>query len=123
MMDTQNSTLRIHTPHSGFPHSNTLSFESGVLSIRHKSGARSPCVTDADASKRALQVFTDDTAMARSVAASLIERRGLGVEHMARRYNSTRIMLLLRTPRNIPKMVTFVDFTYTFKENGLLIDS
>ena len=39
MMDTQHCTLRIHTPHSGFPHSNTLSFECGVLSIRHKSGA------------------------------------------------------------------------------------
>ena len=39
MMDTQNSTLRIHTPHSGFPHSNTLSFECRLLSIRHKSGA------------------------------------------------------------------------------------
>ena len=39
MLDTQNSTLRIHTPHSGFTHSNTLSFECGALSIRHKSGA------------------------------------------------------------------------------------
>ena len=31
----------IHTLHSGFPHSNTLSVECGVLSIRHKCGARS----------------------------------------------------------------------------------
>ena len=38
MMDNQHSTLTIHTPHSGFPHSNTLSVECGVLSIRHKSG-------------------------------------------------------------------------------------
>ena len=38
--DTQHSTLRIHTPHSRFPHSNTLSVKCGVLSIRHKSGAR-----------------------------------------------------------------------------------
>ena len=40
MMDTQHSTLRIYTPPSGLPHSNTLNIESGVLSIRHKSGAR-----------------------------------------------------------------------------------
>ena len=39
MMDTQHSALRILTPHSGFPHSNTLSAECRVLSIRHKSGA------------------------------------------------------------------------------------
>ena len=45
MIDTQNSTLRIHTPHSGFTHSNTLSFECEVLSIRHKSGARAVGMT------------------------------------------------------------------------------
>ena len=27
MIDTQHYTLRIHTPHSGFPHSDTLSVE------------------------------------------------------------------------------------------------
>ena len=35
MTHTQHSTLRSHTPHSGFPHSNTLRVECGVLSIRH----------------------------------------------------------------------------------------
>ena len=38
MMDTQHSTLRIHTPHSGFPHSNALSVECWVSVISLEPG-------------------------------------------------------------------------------------
>ena len=60
MMDTQNSTLRINTPHSGFPHSNTLSFECGVLSIRHKFGASKYINGMMEISKQEVQLIEMD---------------------------------------------------------------